>query len=127
VIRDAVGAQRYDDIIRAIRYTVTLSYYEAFSWIMGILEDNCQRMDGFECSVGKFIPDYDEFVTRLGVDLSACGNDVNPVADENGEIQAFFNIITYKTAYQHINMVTSENFDARDNDYIEYRLVCSGN
>lgn len=125
LVRDAVAEKRHDDICRAIRYTVGNSYYEAFCWALGILEETCDQLGYFECDIGRSIPDYNEFVSRLGVQPDACGNDVDPVRDENGEIQAFFNIIRYKTGFEHIGLVTLENFDARDNDYIQYRLVVS--
>lgn len=125
LIRDAIAEKRYDDICRVIRYTVGNSYYEAFCWVLGILEEKSDQLGHFECDIGRTIPDYNEFVARLGVQPDACGNDVDPVRDENGEIQAFFNIIRYKTGFEHIVLVTLENFDARDNDYIQYSLVVS--
>ena len=57
------------------------------------------------------------------MDLNAFSNEVEPNRDENGEIQSFYNIIRYQTAFPGITLVTSENFDTRDNDFIEYRLV----
>ena len=107
-----------------IRYTVARSYYDAFFWAIGILEESGAK--GFACELGACIPDYDELISRLQVNLDAAGNDVLPVRDENGEIQAFFNIITYKTGFRRIELVTEENYDSRDNDYIRYKLVITG-
>ena len=50
------------------------------------------------------------------------GNDAETITDHNGEVQSFFNILTYKTAYGHIFLVTEENFDTKDNDFIRYKL-----
>ena len=111
-----------EDIAGLIRYTIRFGYHEALYWILGILEEGA--IGGFECPIGRTIPDYEEFIRRLGVDLRAFQNDVVQVRDENGEVQSFFNIIRYQTAFAHIDLVTRENFDARDNDYIEYWLVC---
>ena len=49
--------------------------------------------------------------------------EIRKVLDENGEAQAFFNIYTYKTSYDNIFLISSENFDTRDNDYIQYKLA----
>ncbi len=122
LVRNAVREERYSDVSNLICYTVAHSHYEAFYWAMGIL-DELVLMD-YECILGKLIADYSEFIRRLGVDLNAFENDVLPIRDENGEIQSFLNIIRYKTAFDHIDLVTSENFDAKDNDYIQYMLVC---
>ena len=43
--------------------------------------------------------------------------------DHDGEVQSFFNILTYKTAYPNIFLTTEENFDTKDNDFIRYRLL----
>lgn len=34
-----------------------------------------------------------------------------------------FNIFVYKTGYDHVRLVSSENFDTKDNDYIQYKLL----
>ena len=107
-----------------IRYTVARSYYDAFFWVIGILEESAEP--GYACEIGTCIPDYDAFISRLQVDPDAAMNDIVPVRDENGEIQAFFNIITYKTGFRRIELVTEENYDSRDNDYIRYKLVVTG-
>lgn len=128
LVRDAVEGGRLADLRRLIRYSAEHGYHEALYWAMGILDETCARSDGtladFECVIGRSIPDYNGFISRMGIDLNAYENDVRPVRDENGEVQAFFNIIRYQTAFAHIELVTSENFDARDNDYIQYLLVC---
>lgn len=42
--------------------------------------------------------------------------------DEHGEVESFFNNFTYRTRYKNICLLTSENFDTRDNDFIQYKL-----
>lgn len=66
---------------------------------------------------------YDEFVETLQVDFSSISNEIEKVYDENGEVCAFFNVMVYRTAFENIFLVSSENFDNRDNDYIQYRLL----
>ena len=59
---------------------------------------------------------------RLQVDLKAVGNDAETIVGRDGEVQSFFNILTYRTAYANILLVTEENFDTKDNDFIRYKL-----
>ena len=131
LLREALAEKRFEDAAACIRYTVNHSCHEAFYWAIGTLEETwSQAVDAlpdFECVLGKSIPDYNEFISRLQVELNAFENDVEPVRDEHGEIQSFYNIISYRTGFPHIRLVTSENFDTRDNDFIEYRLICSTN
>ena len=124
MIRD----ERYSDIELLINYTVSNEYLEAFSWIMAALQEefdkkeNCGLKD-FSCFIGKSIANYDEFIKRLQVDLQAIDNDSETIMDHDGEVQSFFNILTYKTAYSNIFLTTEENFDTRDNDFIRYKLL----
>ena len=123
LVRDFVAQKRSEELGRLVRYTMAQGHYEAFIWAVGIVEESADRLGAFECALGRTIPDYEEFILRLGVDLNAFENDIEQVRDEHGEVQSFFHIIRYKTGFAHIELVSSENFDARDNDYIEYRLV----
>ena len=93
---------------------------------MGIMQEvfgaeGCTLHD-FECVLGKSIPDYDEFTARLQVDLTHPQNDTETVCDNNGEVTSFFNILVYETVYPNIRLVSCENFDTKDNDYIQYKL-----
>lgn len=114
MIRD----ERYSDIELLINYTVSNEYLEAFSWIMAALQEefdkkeNCGLKD-FSCFIGKSIANYDEFIKRLQVDLQAIDNDSETIMDHDGEVQSFFNILTYKTAYSNIFLTTEENFDTK--------------
>ena len=127
LVREKVQLKQEQELSALIRYTIRHSYYEAFSWALAILEEVCgsdASMPELCLEIGRYIPDYREFIARLQVDLNAVGNDVRTVPDEHGEVQSFFNILRYKTGFSHLELVTSENFDARDNDYIQYMLVC---
>ena len=124
MIRD----ERYSDIELLINYTISSEYLEAFSWIMAALQEefdkkeNCGLKD-FSCFIGKSIANYDEFIQCLQVDLRAIDNDSETIMDHDGEVQSFFNILIYKTAYQNIFLTTEENFDTKDNDFIRYKLL----
>ena len=68
-------------------------------------------------------PYVELFIKHLQVDLNAIDNDSETIIDHDGEVQSFFNNLTYKTAYNHIFLVTEENFDTKDNDFIRYKLL----
>ena len=115
-----------------IRYTVERGYYEAFSWLMEIVQETfdkgtARELDGSVCELGGLIPDYKEFIRRLQVDLRVQNNDVEKIPDEYGEVRSFFNIFTYQTGYPNISLMTAENFDTKDNDFIQYKLVFARN
>ena len=126
-VRRLAEENRVGDICALIRYIVERSYYEAFAWVIGILQEEMEKADGalteFECAIGRSIPDYDEFIARLNVNLSDCKNGFEKVYDKNGEVESFFNFITYRTGYSNIFLVSAENFDTKDNDYVQYKLV----
>ena len=126
VVRRLVDEKNYDDINRVIRYTVENGYYEALLWTMGIISEEFQkadcRLNSFSCMLGGRINGYDDFVQALQVDFNALNNTVEKVYDNNGEVESFFNIFVYKTGFENICLVPSENFDTKDNDYIHYRL-----
>ena len=128
LLRDAVSKKRDGDVCNMIRYTIDNGYLEAFYWAMGIFDEAYGQtqtpLSDFQCVLGTHIPDYNGFISRLGVNLNAFENDILPVRDENGEVQSFFNIIKYKTGFSHIELLTLESFDAKDNDYIQYMLLC---
>ena len=126
--RRLIGEKAYADIGRLIVYTVRGGFFEAFSWIMAILQEefgaagNC-RLKDFSCGIGRAIPNYNAFIDRLQVDLKALDYDIKAMPDENGEIRSFFNILTYRTMYKNIFFVSAENFDTKDNDFIRYMLL----
>lgn len=101
-------------------------YYEAFTWCMGLLQEELEKEDcvlqDFELSIGKSIPNYDEFIERLQIDFHVFKNGLETVCDKNGEVESIFNILVYKTCYRNIYLISSENFDTKDNDYVQYKL-----
>ena len=80
-------------------------------------------LEDFTCTIGRSVPDYDELSDRLQLEFNVYKNDVECVYDEHGEAESFFNTFTYKTQYENIYLVSSENFDTKDNDYIQYKLL----
>lgn len=128
--RRLIEAKDYTDISRLIVYTVSGGFLEAFSWIMAILQEEFEaaeacRLEGFSCGIGRAIPNYNAFIERLQVDPNVLDNDVKAMPDEHGEIQSFFHIFTYRTMYENVFFVSAENFDTKDNDFIQYMLLFS--
>ena len=127
LLREAVAAQRYGDINRIIGYAVENSYPEAFSWCVDILQEELEKEDctlqAFTCPLGRSIPDYDELIGRLQVDFGTAQNGLEQILDSHGEVESFFNILVYQTGYPNVRFVSSENFDTKDNDYIQYKLA----
>ena len=131
LVRRLIHENQCSDIIRIVRHTAEHSCFEAFTWCMEILQEefeaeSCSLQD-FECVIGKSISGYDEFLKRLQVDLSVYENGFETAYDLNGEVESFFNILVYKTRYKNIRLVSSENFDTKDNDYVQYKLSFSKN
>lgn len=126
LIRNLIDAGQYADMNDIIIYSLKNEHYEALSWIMGILQEVFEKEDckseKYECILGRSIPNYDEFMQLLQVDMNPIKTEIRKVLDDNGEAQSFFNIYTYKTKYENIYMISSENFDTKDNDYIQYKL-----
>ncbi len=131
LVRELIADALYPDINRIIGYTVEHGHYEAFSWCMGLLQEAFDQEDGalntFECILGRSIPNYDEFTGNLQVDFTQPRNDLETVCDQSGEVTSFFNILIYHTGYRHVYFVSSENFDTKDNDYVQYKLLFSRN
>ena len=127
LVRETLDDHRYEDVSRVIRYTVEHGCGEAFTWCMGIIQEAFEQADcapeDFECVLGRSIPDYDGFVARLQVDARACDNGLEKISDRNGDVEAYNNILLYRTGYGHVWFVSSENFDTRDNDFIQYKLL----
>ena len=123
-----IREERYSAIELLINYTLSSEFFEAFSWIMAALQEEFEKgedcgLKNFTCFIGKSISNYDEFIKRLQVDLNAIDNDSETIMDHDGEVQSFFNILTYKTAYNNVFLNTEENFDTKDNDFIRYKLL----
>ena len=122
-----ISEKRYADLELLICYTIRNDCYEAFTWVMAAIQQEFDRKEScrltdFTCFLGKSIADYDELISRLQVDLKAIDSDVRTVIGNDGEVQSFFNILIYRTAYRNVFLATEENFDTKDNDYIRYQL-----
>ena len=123
LIRD----ERYSDMEQLLNYTISHEYYEAFTWVLAALQEELEnaekcRLKDFTCFIGKSIANYDEFIRRLQVNLKAIDSDTETIVDHDGEVQSFFNILIYKTVYPNVLLMTEENFDTKDNDFIRYKL-----
>jgi len=127
--RNLIVESNIREITRLLAYTVNNSLHDALSWIIGILQEEYEKetcaLPPFECSLGKSIPDYDTFARTLKVDFSSLKNSVEKILDKHGEVASFFNILTYETGFSAIRLVSAENFDTRDNDYVLYKLSFS--
>lgn len=127
LVRDFVCEKQYKSLLRVVEYTIKESCFEAFAWTMGILQEELEKdtceLDSFECMLGGSIPHYDELIARMQVNLRVSENGFEKVYDEHGEVESFFNVMVYKTGYPNITLVSSENFDTKDNDYVQYKLV----
>ena len=125
--RELAAEDRAAELCGFIRCAVEKQYYEALSWVLAILQEAFGRPEGapedFSCELGRALPGFSELTERLGVDFRVLKNEAEAVRDGSGEVRSFFNIFTYRTAYDNIYLVSSENFDLRDNDFIRYSLL----
>ena len=126
IVRELISEKLYEQINIIINYTIENNYSEAFLWTIGIIQEELTKTDcvleDFNCSVGGRISNFDEFVNNLQVDFNSLKNYIEKVYDKNGEVEAFFNVMIYKTAFENVFLISSENFDNKDNDYIQYKL-----
>ena len=128
--RQLIHDRNYTGLNTMICYTIGNSLYEGFSWIMDLLQEEFGKteeysLDDFKCDIGKSIDGFNEFADRLEVDFNVRKHEIEKVYDEHGEVESFFNNVTYKTKYNNIYLISSENFDTRDNDFIQYSLAFS--
>jgi len=126
LMRDLINDNRQAEIDRLLQYAMEHRLYEAFTWCMQLLQEGLEdptcALQSFEFAIGRSIPGYDTFMERLQVEPQALDHGLETVCDQNGEVESFFNILLYKTGYQNIYLVSAENFDTKDNDYIHYQL-----
>ena len=131
IVRTLINDNQQKKINRILQYTIEHGFYEAFVWCMGLLQESLENeecaLQNFEFIIGKSIPDYDEFIERLQVDFHALDNGIETVCDNHGEVESFFNILVYKTGYKNIYLISAENFDTKDNDYVQYKLLFAKN
>ena len=79
LVRETLQRGQVQELSELIRYTIRHSHYEAFYWALGILEEVFGSDDSIpelRIGLGRSIPDYREFISRLQVDFNAVGNDV---------------------------------------------------
>ena len=81
ITRQLISCGLESELCRLIKYTVKNGCFEAFSWIMAILQEEFEQPEGtgmkdFSCELGRSIPHYNEFTRFLQVDFNAIGNDV---------------------------------------------------
>lgn len=127
VTRQLIHDKNYEGISAVIIFTIENGLYECLSWVMSLLQEEFEKeteydLEGFVCDIGRSIASYDEFVKTLQVDFNLQKQEIEKVYDEHGEVESFFNNFTYRTRYENICLLTSENFDTRDNDFIQYKL-----
>ena len=133
VTRQFLADGRYDALARLIRYAVDEQCFEALSWILALLQEAYEAQgsgpagdaggpEDFTCELGRSIPGYDAFLASLEVDPDVAEYSVEKEFDDVGEERSFFNICTYRTKYPNICLVSSENIDYLDSDYIQYQL-----
>lgn len=126
VVRQLISENSQEALCSLIRYTVENSFYEALLWTAGILQEEFEKetcvLQDFCCDMGSHIADYDKFVQTMEVDFSPVENGIKKVYDENGEVGAFFNVMVYRTTFENVFLISSENFDNKDNDYVQYSL-----
>lgn len=131
-LRDLIKNKNYDCINKLIKYTIDNDYFQAFTWTIDILQEEFDKnekctLESFGCEIGRFLKNYDKFVDILKVDFNSIENRVKDMYDSNTEIQSFFNISKYRTSYNNVFLISDENFDTKDNDYIQYKLLFSAN
>ena len=127
LVRTLINENQQAEINRVLQYTMENGFYEAFTWCMGLLQEALENkecaLQNFEFVIGKSIHNYDAFIELLQVDFHALDNGVETVYDNNGDVESFFNILKYKTGYKNIHLISLENFDTKDHDYVEYKLL----
>ena len=79
--RQLVQDRNYEGISKMISYTIDHDYYECFTWILDLLQEEFEKtrefdLEDFSCGIGRSIANYDEFAGRLQVDHNAQDHEV---------------------------------------------------
>ena len=119
--RNLVLKKEYEKLSKLINYIVENGFFEALSWVISIIEENCN--EDFLCDLGNKINNYDEFVSALKVEVDPYISTIKKITEKYGEVESFFNILIYKTKYNGIFLISMENFDTKNNDFIQYKLL----
>ena len=128
-VRDLIKIVEFSQISELIKYVIENKAFETLSWIFSILEetyenkDNSEGIADFLHDLGRKIENYDEIIEFLGVTDSVYDSTTKFVLDNHGEVDSFFNISIYKTKYANGYLIGAENFDVKDNDFIQYKLL----
>ena len=125
--RELISNGEYKKIGELIKTVLNCKYFEAFSWITSILQENygdekCNIKD-FLCNLGRKIDNYDEFTNVLGIETEPYTTTMKTIEGKDGEIQSFYNILMLKTNCKATYLVSMENFDTKDNDFRQYKLL----
>ena len=127
VTRELIENNQHNQLSQLICHTIENNYTDAFLWAIGIIQEEITKTDSsideFQCSMGRRIANYDSLIASLQVDFNCIKNYIEKVYDKNGEVEAFFNVMIYTTAFENVYLVSSENFDNKDNDYVQYNLL----
>jgi len=119
--RNLVLKKEYEKLSELINQIVENEFFEALSWVISILEENCNEDLG--CNFGNKINNYEKFVDVLKVEVEPYISTIKKITEKYGEVESFFNILIYKTKYNGIFLISMENFDNKDNDFIQYKLL----
>ena len=129
--RELVTSKEYEKIAELVRYILDNGLYEAFNWVISAIQEqyakeqdeneSCEK--GFSINLGRVIKDYDEVIKIIEAEENACESTAQSITDRYGEVESFFNIQIRKTKNNNMYLVSAENFDVRDNDFILYKLL----
>lgn len=127
--REVIGKKEKSDLNKIIKFVIQNDCCEAMSWVLEIIQENIEKSDfleNYSCKLGRQINQYNNFIENMNIKMQPIFNDIKKVNnDEYNEVNSFYNIQTYETRYRNIFLVSSENFDNKDEDFIEYKIVFS--
>ena len=119
--RKIIIQKEYKKLTKLINYILKNELFEAFSWIVSIIEET--NNEDFLCELGNKVDNYDEFVNVLKIEVDPYISTIKKITEKYGEVESFLNILIYKTRYNEIYLISIENFDTKDNDFIQYKLL----
>ena len=136
-VRGLLTEGRREEVCDLLRHVIGENCFDALTWVIetvqeSFVEEKGSTGDGTEdeitvpdlvCEIGRSVNDYDGFVACLGVSNDPVQSDAVKVYGSDGEVQSFFYVSAYETAYDALYLVTMENVDTMDNDYILYQLL----
>lgn len=123
--RNLVSEKEYAKLSKLIKYIQENEFFEALSWIISILEENCNQ--DFLCDLGNKINNFDEFTNVLKIEEDPYISGIKKVTEKYDEVESFFNLLIYKTRYKGAFLISMEKFDTKDNDFIQYKLLITKN